>query len=214
MRPLTGAIPKPLIPVLGKPLIHHVLNALPSLIERAVIVLGYRGDDIEASLGDKHDGISLSYARQGAMKGTAGALWSAQSLLAPGYFFVLNGDDLYNKNELEQFMRPELAFGYARGKARAKLLAVSVKERVFTGLIRPIEGQDIFVGTNTFTLNERIFSLDPVLLPSGERGLPQTVAVLAQTERVLAHELLHWHQINSPEDIQRVEKLHTQGIAL
>lgn len=207
MRPLTESLPKPLIPVLGKELILYVLDALPDAVQRIFIVVGYRGDDLCSRLGDTYKGIPICYIPQGAMKGTAGALWSAQSLLADGYFLVLNGDDLYDKKELEQFTHPELAFGYARGIAKEKVLAVTINDGVFLGFTRPSIGSSICIGTNTFTLNKQIFSLDPVLLPtSGEYGLPQTVALLAQKERVIAHELIHWHQVNSPEDIARIEQ--------
>ncbi len=207
MRPLTESLPKPLIPVLGKALILHVLDALPSAVRRIFIVVGYRGDDLRLRLGDAYNGVPIHYVVQGDMKGTAGALWAAQSLLADGYFLVLNGDDLYDKKELEQFTQTELAFGYARGIAQEKVLAATIHDGVFLGFTRPSIGSPICIGTNTFTLNKKIFSLDPVFLPtSGEYGLPQTVALLAQKERVVAHELVHWHQVNSPEDIARIEQ--------
>ncbi len=210
MRPLTETVPKPLISVLGKSLILHVLAELPSAIRRVIIVVGYRGNDIQSALGNSYGDMPLIYVSQGTIKGTAGALWSARPLFTNGYFLVLNGDDLYDKKELEQFTRDELAFGYARGIAKEKVLAATIQDGVFLGFSRPDVGSNIFIGTNTFTLNEKIFSMDPVFLPtSGEYGLPQTVALLAQTELVVAHELLNWQQINSPEDIARVEKMET-----
>lgn len=207
MRPLTESLPKPLIPILGKALILHVLDALPNAIRRILIVVGYRRDDLRSRLGEDYKGIPIHYVVQGDMKGTAGALWSAKSLLADGYFLVLNGDDLYDKKELDQFTQTELAFGYARGIAQEKILAATINDGVFLGFTRPSIGSPICIGTNTFTLNKKIFSLDPVFLPlSGEYGLPQTVALLAQEEHIIAHELVCWHQVNSPEDIARIEQ--------
>ena len=42
MRPLTLTKPKPMLEVLGKPLLQHILEALPDAINEIIIVIGYR----------------------------------------------------------------------------------------------------------------------------------------------------------------------------
>ena len=52
MRPLTDTMPKPMIPVLCKPLLEYTFAALPDEIDEVILVIRYRGDQIKAYFGD------------------------------------------------------------------------------------------------------------------------------------------------------------------
>ena len=207
LRPLTEDVPKALIPMKGKYLIEYALQSLPPCVEEVLIVTGYRGSDIESALGQVYQSLPLSYVKQREKKGTAGALWSAQRFLKKGYFLVLNGDDIYHKDDVAPFCVEEFAFGYTKTEARGKMLSAIIKENHFYGFTRPHSGDAICLGTNVFTLDHRIFNQDLVLLPSGEYGLPQTLALIAQSEPVRAHHFHSWFPINTEEDITRYQNL-------
>jgi len=54
MRPLTEAVPKPLVPLAGKPLIDHVLDRLAAAgIKRAVVNVHHLADQIEKHVADR-----------------------------------------------------------------------------------------------------------------------------------------------------------------
>lgn len=94
LRPATDAIPKALIPINGEPFIAHQLRLLScSGILRAVLCIGYRGEQIEDYVGDgSRFGVQVSYSHDGPrLLGTAGAIRSAVPLLGQ-QFFVLYGD--------------------------------------------------------------------------------------------------------------------------
>ncbi len=91
-RPLTAHRPKPLIPLLGRPLLAHILDEMVGLVERATLVVGYRAQDVAAAFGDTYRGIALRYVRQAQMNGTAGALLAVGQIDEP--FFLLYGDNL------------------------------------------------------------------------------------------------------------------------
>jgi len=210
LRPLTESIPKALIPVGKQRLIEYALQALPSCIDEVVLVVGYRGEDIKKFLGTRYGPLSLTYVEQGEKKGTAGALWSVRSVLKKDYFLVLNGDDIYSTVDLIPFCASELAFGYAEAQAQGKMLSVVISEGYFKGFTRPSIGDTIFVGTNVFTLDHRIFDTDPVLLGSGEYGLPQTLANISDSELVHTHQLYAWFPINTQGDIVHFETWHNR----
>jgi NDP-sugar pyrophosphorylase family protein len=106
-RPLTLHRPKPLIPLLGQPLLAHILDELVGLIEEVTLVVGYRADDIQTHFGPNYRSMRIRYVHQHEVNGTAGALLTvadhAQSsgetyLDAP--FFLLYGDNLISRSDL------------------------------------------------------------------------------------------------------------------
>jgi MurNAc alpha-1-phosphate uridylyltransferase len=95
MRPLTDAVPKPLLPVGGKPLIVWHLQRLAAAGFKDVVVNhAHLGGQIETALGDGSAfGLSLRYSAEpeGALE-TAGGIANALPLLGNAPFLVINGD--------------------------------------------------------------------------------------------------------------------------
>lgn len=86
--------PKPLLTVAGEPFLRHQLRLLRKHgASRIVLSVGYRGELIEARIGDGADlGLEISYVFDGPeLRGTAGAVRNALPLLGDA-FFVLYGD--------------------------------------------------------------------------------------------------------------------------
>ena len=97
MRPLTDTTPKPLLRVQGRPLIErHVERLAESGFERLVINLAWLGPMIRDYLGDgSRFGVSILYSEEAPQAlETAGGIFRALPLLAPGPFLVVNGDVL------------------------------------------------------------------------------------------------------------------------
>src|SRR6185369_4721100 len=77
LRPITEKIPKALVPVAGEPFIKRQLGYLRSQgIDRAVLCVGYLGDQTEAVVGDGRSlGMEVRYSFDGErLLGTGGAL--------------------------------------------------------------------------------------------------------------------------------------------
>jgi len=96
MRPLTDTVPKPLVPVHGKPLINHVLDRLAAVdVETAVVNVHYFADQIEQHLKPRRvPKIVISDERE-AVLGTGGGVAKALPLLGPAPFFHVNSDTLW-----------------------------------------------------------------------------------------------------------------------
>lgn len=97
MRPLTDHLPKPLLPVAGKPLIVHHIEALARAgIQDIVINHAWLGVLIEQQLGDGSQfGVRLQYSAEGETGlETAGGIKKALPLLGTEPFLVVNGDVL------------------------------------------------------------------------------------------------------------------------
>jgi N-acetyl-alpha-D-muramate 1-phosphate uridylyltransferase len=95
MRPLTDNMPKPLLPVAGKPLIEHTISQLVSAGFTRIIINHARfGQQIEDKLGNgKSLGAEIIYSAEGDEPlETAGGIINALPLLGTEPFLVVNGD--------------------------------------------------------------------------------------------------------------------------
>lgn len=85
-------LPKVLVPVLGRPMVHYVVDALREAgIDRILVVVGYRADDVKASLAH-YDNVE--FVTQGDPKGTGHAVKSCLPQLKEhdGPVVVVTGD--------------------------------------------------------------------------------------------------------------------------
>lgn len=96
MRAFSDTIPKPLVPLAGKPLIDHVLDRLAAAgVERAVVNVHYLADQIEAHLeGRAAPLIEISDEREELLE-TGGGVAKALPELGDGPFFVHNSDSVW-----------------------------------------------------------------------------------------------------------------------
>ncbi len=95
LRPLTSRRPKPLVPVVGRPCMEHVLRLLRRHgITDVIITLQYLGASIRNYFGDGAElGMQLEYVVEDRPLGTAGSVKNAASLLDET-FVVISGDAL------------------------------------------------------------------------------------------------------------------------
>lgn len=94
LMPLTGQIPKVLVPVNGKPFLGYLLQLLKRQgVVDIVLCIGYLGQQIKDFCRDgKELGVKIKYSEEGDnLLGTGGALKQAMGLVDE-HFFVINGD--------------------------------------------------------------------------------------------------------------------------
>jgi len=106
LRPLTLHCPKPLVPVVNKPVMHHILDLLKRHgITEIVVTLHYLADQIEAAFGDGSGmGLTLRYTVEETPLGTAGSVKQAEEWLRDGPFLIVSGDALTDA-DLSKFAR-------------------------------------------------------------------------------------------------------------
>ncbi|MDR0475849.1 MAG: D-glycero-beta-D-manno-heptose 1,7-bisphosphate 7-phosphatase [Treponema sp.] len=93
---MTGDIPKPMIPVCGKPVLEHQIEVLKrNDLTDLIISVGYLGQDIKDYFEDgSRFGCSISYFTETSPLGTAGILYKLENL--SGDFIVVNGDIIFD----------------------------------------------------------------------------------------------------------------------
>lgn len=95
--PLTEAMPKCLVPVGGRAILDHQLDALAQAgIERAVVVAGYRADQVEAHLarGGHNLEARMIFNPFWAVASSIASVWAAHAHVG-GPFLLMNGDTVF-----------------------------------------------------------------------------------------------------------------------
>ncbi len=96
LRPLTETLPKPLLPIAGRPLIvWNLLLLRRHGITDVIINLHHLGHLIEQALGDgSRWRMTIAYSKEPVLLGTGGGLKQAEPFFGGEPFVVLNGDTL------------------------------------------------------------------------------------------------------------------------
>jgi MurNAc alpha-1-phosphate uridylyltransferase len=214
MRPLTDMMPKPLVPVGGKPLINHVLDRLAAVgVETAVVNVHHFADQIEQHLKPRRaPKIVVSDERDGVL-GTGGGVVKALPLLGPDPFFHVNSDTLWidgvkpNLERLAVAFRPDqmdallllaptaTSVGYA-GRGDFSMAA--------DGRLRPRGEREVvpFVYAGIAILSPALFADTP----SGAFPLTRLFDRAIEQERLFGLRLEGvWMHVGTPESVAAAE---------
>ncbi len=111
LRPLTASLPKPMVPLVGTPLLARTLRWLAGQgVEEVAVNLFHRPQAIPDYFGTSFEGVRLHYFFEDALRGTAGGLKAAESIFRGAPFFVIYGDNLVHAD-----LRRLAGFHAARG---------------------------------------------------------------------------------------------------
>ena len=131
LRPLTSTVPKPVVPLVGRPFIAFMLDWLRTHdVDDVVMSCGHMAEGVRRVLGDGSAyGIRLRFVEEPRPLGTGGAVKFAEELLDER-FLMLNGDVLTDLDLTAQLEQHE------RTGARATLALVGVEDPSAYGLVR------------------------------------------------------------------------------
>ncbi len=208
LRPLTDDTPKPLVLVAGKPLLQHIVEALPSAVGELIIVHGYLGEQIKTYCGEVFMGRKVTYVEQIEQKGTAHALWLCKDLLQ-GCFLFMFADDIHGVNDLARVT------SYSRA-----LLAMPTKTPERFGVVvrhpdgtlaefveKPTHPPSNLASTGVMMLDTHIFEFEIKKEINGEYYLTDVIAEYAEKYPMAVVEQDLWIPIGYPEDITRAETI-------
>ena len=94
IQPLTHSRPKPMLPIMNKPMMEHTMMMLKDLgIEEFIVLLYFKPEVIKDYFGDGSDfGIKITYVVPDDDYGTAGAVKLAQEHIGDDNFIIISGD--------------------------------------------------------------------------------------------------------------------------
>jgi mannose-1-phosphate guanylyltransferase len=91
LRPLTYSMPKALVPLLGKPLVSHIIDPLPSEVDTVILAVSYMKDALEEYFRGHDVGRKIVLVNEDQPLGTGGAVKNVARYL-DGTFIAFNGD--------------------------------------------------------------------------------------------------------------------------
>lgn len=220
MGSLTEELPKPMLPLRGKPMLEHILDRLREAgFTDGLIVTGFRAETIEDYF--VRYSIPLTFLRQERLDGTGSAALLARDFCGSGPFLLTFGDIL---TEVVDY-RAIVAMLETDAEAQAVLAAkwvddpwqgAAIYERggVVERIVeKPPQGTSTthWNSAGTYMFRASIFD-ELARIPKSPRGEYEiTTAIeqlLAADKRVLLHGLTgDWRDVGRPEDLNAAQEL-------
>jgi mannose-1-phosphate guanylyltransferase/phosphomannomutase len=214
LMPLTGEISKPMVPIVNRPVMEHLLLLLARCGFTDVMAnTHYQPQGITGYFGDgSHWNLNLNYSHEEDLLGTAGGVKNVESFFGGNTLVVLSGDSLTDADLGEL-----LAF-HRRKKALATIMVTPVQETSRYGVVLT-DDEDLIVGFQekppdaealSNVANSGVYVLEPEVLEMIPAGQPydfgRELFPLMVDRRDALYAWRHdyyWNDVGSIEEYQR-----------
>lgn len=210
MLPLTESMPKPLIPINGRPFLYHILkNIHKAGFNDIIVVANYKMEMIKEFL--KQYRFCVTIVDQKEPLGTAHAIASAKNLIKEN-FVVLMSDNLYSSEDLKRFAIDD-GMNYVGGIIHNNperygnlLMNENFLERIVE---KPVQKVSDFINVGLYKFTPEIFSTIRKIKKSerGEYEITDAISLLCREKKVKVIELKnYWLDLGKPDDIAVIEE--------
>lgn len=215
LRPLTECVPKPMLPLAGKPLLQHTVEHLARFGVRDILInLHHRPETVVGHFGDGANfGVSIRYSHEPWLLGTAGAVKKVEEFFTET-FLVVYGDNLTtcNLGGLNAFHRQKkgiatVALFEREDVSHSGVAELDADDRIVRFVEKPSsrETASRWVSAGLLVLEPEVLRMIPADRPSdfGHDILPALLATGRDVYgyRMSRDEGLWW--IDTPEDYRR-----------
>ncbi len=211
LRNVSGALPKPLVPVNGQPLLEHViLGACEAGIERFVVVVGYRGEAIRSWVSRRHfNRMQIDIVENPDYHKSNGvSVLKARDVIAEP-FLLLMSDHIFEPDTAAALLRQPLQADGAILAVDRKLDCIfdmddATKVRCAGGYIVDI-GKQLArydaVDTGMFVCTPAVFSALEEAMVNGDCSLSDGMRMLAASRKLRAFDIgdAMWQDVDTPE---------------
>jgi NDP-sugar pyrophosphorylase family protein len=206
LKPMTLAIPKPLIPVGDKPILETLLRWLSKQGFRDIILcVGYKSELIEAYFGDgSRFGVRISYFKEKKRLGTAGALRPVRDIFRINEPILMMNGDIITKLDFRKMVdfhfknNSNITIGTKEKEMQTKYGVLDIKENRLVG----VREKPSF----KFNISAGIYIINPDMLnyirPNSYFDMPALINTCLKNKRkVLCYDIKeYWKAIDRFED--------------
>lgn len=208
MRPLTETTPKPLIKVCGKPLLEHIVKALPTEITELILVVGYKEEQIKDFCGNNYLGKKVQYVTQTDFAGGTGdALMYAKDLVTDKFLFMY-ADDIHGAEALAEAVKCDHAMLGAHSDTPENfgVLVTDESGHLLEIIEKPAVPPSHTVNIGGFVLTPAIFNyITSISEAHGEVLATDMISAYAKDYPVKIINQDLWIPVGKPEDIAKAE---------
>jgi NDP-sugar pyrophosphorylase family protein len=182
LRPYTNDIPKPLLPVQGRPILDWIIGALPP-VNRLIVVVNYLAEHIEAYLKAQKHVANWTTVRQAEPRGTGDALMACKGAVTADRVMVLNGDDLIGRTDLKRLGEvPAGILVHSVGTPEAFGIVFAKPDGTLEHIIEKPQGLPApqMANIGGYVFPKAVFDLTLSLSPRNEYEITEAVAKLAE----------------------------------
>ncbi|WP_144905710.1 bifunctional sugar-1-phosphate nucleotidylyltransferase/acetyltransferase [Halobellus captivus] len=203
IRPLSDSLPKPMLPVAGRPIAAHVASAaVDAGVDELIFVVGYEADAVRDYFGASFRGTPVEYAIQEEQAGTADAVHAAVTHLE-GDFAVLNGDNLYEATDVSALFEsgPSVACVHRDNPSQYGVLTTE-GDRVMEIEEKPDNPESTLINAGAYVFpSEARDLLDVPPSERSEREITDVLSRVIQNYDVSAVELDRWLDVGRPWEL-------------
>jgi NDP-sugar pyrophosphorylase family protein len=151
LHPLTAMLPKPMVPVLNRPLLAYHLDAVRANgITDVLVNTHHAADRLRSGFGDgSRYGVRITWRHEHRLTGPAGAMLAFADVLRPGPLLVLSGDGLHDIDlsalileHRERRARLSVALAVVEGAGRYGVASTDGDGRVLAFEEKPVWAKD------------------------------------------------------------------------
>ena len=209
LRPLSDSIPKPMLPVAGRPIAAHVADAaVAGGADELIFVTGYMGEIVEEHFGETYRDVPVSYATQEEQLGTAHAVAAAREHIDEE-FAVLNGDNLYDPESIVKLFADGPGIGVYQVEDPSNYGVLSTEgDRVTDIVEKPADPPTNLAnaGVYLFPADARAH-LDVPMSERGEHELTDVLARVIEEHDVNPVELDRWMDVGRAWELLEANEL-------
>ncbi len=222
MRPLTANIPKPLLPVAGKPFLRHVVEALrDGGVSDLTILIGWQAKRVREAFGHGEAlGVRIGYAEQAERLGTAHAIGLAKDHV-DGPFLALNGDIVLTAKTVKGILdlhrktsAPVVAV--AESPNPSQFGVVDLKGGKVVGIEeKPKQPKSNLINAGVYAFTSDVFGLieKTPKSPRGEYEITDTLRLLLKEGDVYAFRMEEeWIDVGRPWDLLKANEILLRGL--
>jgi NDP-sugar pyrophosphorylase family protein len=215
--PLTSDVPKALIPIGGKPFLHHQIELLKRQgIRDIVLCVGHLAEQVQDYFGDgRWLGVRIKYSEEkGPLLGTAGAIKRAEPLLGDD-FFLMYGDSylMIDYQEIIRYFRRfhRLALMVVwKNLDRLERSNVAVEANLVTAYNKDKKSPDMaYINYGLSVLRKEALRYIPPGRPFSQEEFYQIL--IAQGELLAFEVEQRFYEIGSPRGLEEFQMLIASG---
>ena len=215
IQPLTNSRPKPMLPIMNRPMMEHTMMMLKDLgITEFIVLLYFKPEIIQDHFKDGSDfGIKISYVVPDGDYGTAGAVKLAQELIGDDNFIIISGDlvtdfDFKKLIDFHESKKSKLSIGLTSVENPLQFgVVIANEDDVIEKFLEKPSWGEVF----SDTINTGIYIIEPEILdyiPKGENfDFAKDLFPLLMKEKIelMAHNLSgYWRDVGNPESYREV----------